>query len=111
MKLPGKGQRSRRVDRKRIALKKCHHALETLERRFVLDSTVVFNEIMYHPAGDNKQLEWIELHNQLAVDVDLSAWSLSDGLQYTFPQGTVLKGGAYLVVAASPSELQSATGY
>ena len=36
------------------------------------DSVVVFNEIQYHPELAEKP-EWIELHNQMAVDVDLSA--------------------------------------
>ena len=54
--------------------------VEPLEPRLVLDSTVVFNEIMYHPAGTNNTLEWIELHNQMAVDMDLSKWSAEDGI-------------------------------
>src|SRR5215211_7359443 len=41
------------------------------------DSVVVFNEIMYHPATDEPALEWVELHNQNAVDVDLSDWRLT----------------------------------
>src|SRR5829696_4712117 len=109
-----KCRRSRRAQtRKRLPIswKNSRPGLESLEERRVLDSTVVFSELMYHPAGDVKELEWIELHNQLAVDVDLSRWSLSDAINYTFPQGTVLRGGAYIVIAASPSALQSASGY
>ena len=41
---------------------------ETLEQRSMLDSTVVFSELMYNPLGD-EQLEWIELHNEMAVDI------------------------------------------
>ena len=43
---------------------------ETLESRTVLDSTLVINEIMYHPAtaplveGD---YEWVEFFNQMAI--------------------------------------------
>jgi hypothetical protein len=75
------------------------------------DSTVVFNEIMYHPNATNEaQLEWLELHNQMAVDMDLSGWSLAGGVQFTFPEGTVLGGGQYLVVASSPATLIAATG-
>ena len=44
---------------------------ELLEPRRMLDSGVVFNEIMYHPTGDGATLEWVELHNQLAIDVDV----------------------------------------
>ncbi|MBN2023268.1 MAG: lamin tail domain-containing protein [Pirellulales bacterium] len=85
--------------------------LEPLEPRLVLDSGVVFSEIMYHPAGGNEELEWVELHNQLAVDMDISRWSLRGGIDYTFPSGTIVPGGGYLVVAASPDALEAATGY
>ncbi|MCH8044395.1 MAG: lamin tail domain-containing protein [Planctomycetes bacterium] len=82
------------------------HTVEALEPRLVLDSTVVFNEIMYHPAEDDVAGEWIELHNQMAVDMDLSGWRVSGGVKYEFAQGTVLGGGEYLVVAADPDALR-----
>jgi len=102
-------------------------AIEPLEQRLVLDSTVVFNEVMYHPgdAADGvvdgiESLEWIELYNQLAVDMDLSEWEI-DGIRqmnpdgtlsnYMFPEGTVIPGRGYLVVAKDPGKLQAATGY
>ncbi len=75
-----------------------------------VDSVVVFNEIHYHPRDDDTAGEWIELHNQMAVDIDLSAWRLDDGVTFTFPEGTIIRGGAYLVVAANPAGLQAATG-
>ena len=75
------------------------------------DSTVVFNEIMYHPATNEVALEWVELHNQMAVDMDLSGWSLSDGVSFVFPDGTLIPGGGYLVVASSPADLAAVSGY
>ena len=75
------------------------------------DSTVVFNEIMYHPNVTNEaQLEWIELHNLMAVDMDISGWSLAGGVQFKFAEGTVVPGGGYLVVASSPATLTASTG-
>lgn len=74
------------------------------------DCVVTFNELMYHPAGDRAPTEWIELHNQMAVDVDLSDWRLDGGVAYRFPRGTVIRTGAYLLVAADPAALQAATG-
>ena len=42
------------------------------------DTIVVFNEIHYHPAGaDDPGLEFVEIHNQNSVNVDLSGWRLS----------------------------------
>ena len=82
---------------------------ETLEPRRVLDSTVVFNEISYHPLDGTAQTEWIEFHNQMAVDMDLSGWSL-DGVDYQFPDNTRLEGGGYLVITGDPATFEQTTG-
>src|SRR5689334_13448142 len=75
------------------------------------DSTVVFNEIMYHPkVATEASFEWVELYNQMSVDIDLSGWSLANAVDFTFPAGTVLGGGKYLVVAGNPDALKTATG-
>ncbi|RYD34184.1 MAG: hypothetical protein EOP86_11585, partial [Verrucomicrobiaceae bacterium] len=66
------------------------------------DSVVVFNEINYHPATASGT-EWIELHNLMGVNVDISGWSLSGGTAYTFPKGTVIAGHGFMVVAADPA--------
>ena len=69
------------------------------------DSTIVFNEIMYHPATNEPALEWLELHNQMAVNMDVSEWSIEGGVQFQFPEGTVVPGDGYIVVALSSSAL------
>ena len=74
------------------------------------DSVVVFNEINYHPATNELANEWIELHNQMTIDIDLSAWSVRGGVDFTFAEGTIIPGGGHLVVAINPAALQTATG-
>src|SRR5664279_4012636 len=74
------------------------------------DSTVVFNEIMYHPSTNEAEMEWVELHNQMSVDMDISHWSLAGGIAYTFAEGTIVPGGGYLVVAISPAKLMATAG-
>ncbi|HWB07269.1 MAG TPA: lamin tail domain-containing protein [Verrucomicrobiales bacterium] len=78
------------------------------------DTVVVFNEIMYHPAAANaaaeEAAEWVELYNEMAVDVDLGGWSITGGVNYTFPEGTILAGGGYLVVAAVPANVPGSVG-
>ena len=66
------------------------------------DCVVVFNEIHYNPAGPGEDGEWIELFNQMGIRVDLSGWQLSGGIEYTFPRGTIVDPGSYLVIAKSP---------
>ena len=79
-------------------------------RAMAVDSVVVFNEISYHPAPGDAAGEWIELHNQMTIDMDLSAWHIEDGINFTFAEGTIIPGGGYLVIAANPAALQGATG-
>ncbi len=68
------------------------------------DSVVVFNEVMYHPqTGDN--VEWVELYNQMGIDIDISGWSLRGGVEYTFPPDTIIGAGDYMVVASAPELL------
>ncbi|RIK78824.1 MAG: hypothetical protein DCC68_14305 [Planctomycetota bacterium] len=101
---------SSRNDRRRAA-RQFAPRFEPLEARHVLDSVVVFNELNYNPANDDQTLEWIELRNMLSVNVDLTGWSLRDGVEFAFPAGTVIPADGYLVVAADPAALENATGF
>ncbi len=71
--------------------------------------SVVINEIFYHAhptyANPNAAVlyaensaEWVELHNRSGAAVDLSGWKLDDAIGYTFPAGTSLVAGGFLVV-------------
>jgi hypothetical protein len=76
------------------------------------DCVVVFNEVHYNPIGATEDGEWLELFNQMGIMVDLSGWRLSGGIDYTFPAGTIISNGAYLVVYKTPAggELGPFTG-
>ena len=74
------------------------------------DTAMVFNEVMYHPELNEPALEWVEFHNQLAVDLDVSGWTVSGGIQYTFPNNSIIRGRGFLVLAVNPSALEAAAG-
>ncbi len=74
------------------------------------DSTVMFNEIMYHPAGDETALEWVELHNTMAVAMDISGWTIGGGITYAFRDGAVVPGNGFVVIALDPDALAAAAG-
>ena len=68
------------------------------------ESTVVINEIMYHPyhpvpGVEDIRQEFIEILNMGTDSINLSGWRLSRGVDFIFPEVT-LKAGGYLVVAA-----------
>ena len=71
--------------------------------RATADSVIVFNEINYHPADEVNGTEWIELHSLMGVDVDISNWRLQDGVAFTFPEGTIVPGHGYVLIAANPA--------
>jgi len=66
------------------------------------DAVVVFNEVQYNPSGAGEAGEWVELFNQMGIKTDVSGWRI-EGLGYTFPNGTFINPGAYLVVAKTPA--------
>jgi hypothetical protein len=74
------------------------------------DSVLVFNEIQYHPANEASQSEWVELRSLQAVDVDIGGWRIEGGIDYTFPNGTVMPGHGYIVIAAMPGQIAGAYG-
>ncbi|HXF10928.1 MAG TPA: lamin tail domain-containing protein, partial [Desulfuromonadaceae bacterium] len=74
------------------------------------DSVVTFNEIMYHPPADNPALEWLELYNQMSVDIDLSGWRIEGGIDFLFPTNTIILANGYLVVASNPAAVQAQAG-
>ena len=79
------------------------------------DSVVTINEVCYHPADPappsaTTAPEWIELHNQMSIRVDLGGWSLRGGVAFTFPEGTVMEPGSYLLVSSLAGSPAAALG-
>jgi hypothetical protein len=57
---------------------------------------VVINEIMYNPPTN--LTEFVELHNVTAAPVDLSGWILNGAGGFTFPAGTSIPAGGFVLV-------------
>ena len=80
-------------------------------------SQVVINEIMYNPyyettPGDASTYdtdddgEFIEFFNAGQADVDMSGWTMT-GVTYTFPSGTTIGAGKYLVIVRSKERFKA----
>lgn len=84
--------------------------------RFAVHTELVINEIMYDhkdfPAANTNSLpqsnpeEWLELYNRSANPVDLTGWTLSGGISYSFTAGKTIAAGGYLVVAQDATTLR-----
>lgn len=68
---------------------------------------LVISEIMYHPAGENEGLEFIELYNDRATTADVSEFAFVNGIEYTFPENAKIAPKSYAVLARDPNALQS----
>jgi hypothetical protein len=69
---------------------------------------VVINEIMYNPALAGAQ--YVELYNSSStLGFDLSGWQFK-GLNYTFPQGSMIGPNGFLVLATNRAAFAAAYG-
>lgn len=71
---------------------------------------VVINELQYHPLSDDHGEEYVELYNTSTITADVSGWSFSDGIRYTFPPSTTIPPGGYLVVGHDPTTVETVYG-
>lgn len=66
------------------------------------DLEVLISEVSYHPpplGGDESRLEFIELQNPGDESVDLSGWTLAEGIDFTFPEAAAIEPRGFCVVA------------
>ena len=78
----------------------------------MLDSTTVFNEIMYNPGSFDgaENLEFVELYNTGGGAVDLSDWCF-DGIDFCFTPGASIAAGQYLVLSPDAASFQTTYGF
>jgi hypothetical protein len=74
------------------------------------EKSVIINEIMYHPPNDLEGLEYIELHNPGDESVELSSWSFTKGIRFTFPDGATIPPNGYIVVCRNLSVFRETFG-
>ncbi len=75
-----------------------------------INEICVSNSESFSDAAGNSP-DWIEIFNSAETDTDLSGFGLSDGqknlFKYTFPEGTILPAGGYLVVCCDDAIVQN----
>ena len=72
----------------------------------LVESSVVINEIMYHPSSELSSEEYVELFNKTNVAINLTGWRLSGGVSFTFPNMSIGPTG-FVVVAASTNAFRA----
>ena len=74
---------------------------------------VVINEFHYNPCteqGNDTDYEFIEIYNFGASAIDIGDWQIANAVDFTFPTGTTIAAGEYIVVAVNAATY-SGNGY
>ena len=78
-------------------------------------SAVKITEIMYHPPDQGALVgdlfEFIEIKNTGTEDVNLSGVIFTNGIDYSFPGGTMLASGAFIVLVTDVAAFYSMYGF
>ena len=76
-----------------------------------LRTNLVFNEIMFNPPGagaiDGDEFEFLELKNIGSFSLNLSGLFFSQGINFTFANGTTLAPGAVFLLARNAAQIAS----
>jgi len=75
--------------------------------------SIIISEVFYDTPGADSKEEWVEFYNPTGSAVDIGEWTLQDnsGKAYTFPGGTILLGGATLVLARDEAGFNNLYGF
>src|SRR5260370_37980900 len=72
---------------------------------------LLVTEIMYSPPNtvtvDGDEFEFIELKNVATTSLELSGVSFTNGISYTFPIGTFIAPGQFIVLVSNPTAFTS----
>ncbi len=74
---------------------------------------IVISEIMWKPAprSDGNNVEFLEIYNSCPFFQDISSYQVTCAdMNYTFPANTLIPGGAFFVLAASPQGIANVYG-
>jgi len=73
-------------------------------------SSIVINEINYNSPSNFDPEDWVELYNNYGSDIDMSDWIFKDEDDtpfYSFPAGTIIPNGGYLIICRDTSAFKS----
>ena len=70
-------------------------------------ATILITEVMYNPP-QGVGYEYVELYNGGSLPEDVGNWGFTEGIVFSFPAGSVIPAGAYVVVCRSKALFRTA---
>jgi hypothetical protein len=82
---------------------------------FKPESPLIFSEIHYNPLGAegvaNDDFEFLEIKNIGDKPFKLGNATFEDGIRYSFPKGTIIESGAFIVLASNATQFKKRYGF
>src|SRR5688572_28846564 len=72
---------------------------------------LIITEVQHTPAGNNRDLEFVEIHNPTASEQSLAQWQLRGSVDFNFTTETLPAGGTLVVTAFSPTDVTKADAF
>ncbi len=73
---------------------------------------IVINEINYNPIESGRDTtEFVELFNAEEDTVELSGFMFNEGFNFTFPEGSIINPGEYIVIAVDSAAFRNYYGF
>lgn len=82
-----------------------HLLFYTISFVLLANCAIVPSEVMYNPRQITNGFEYIELYNSGSSSVDLSGWSFTAAINFTFPSGASIAPSDFVVVANSKNKV------
>lgn len=71
---------------------------------------LLISEILYNLPGDDSGLEFIELYNNSDVEINISGFEITEGIDHVFPVGTTIPAREFLLLGEDGAKLTQTFG-
>lgn len=74
----------------------------SLFHKYSGEASIMFSGIFYNPKNDDSKTEFLTIYNPGPVTLDISGCKITEGIDFTFPEGTLLEAGESYIISKYP---------
>jgi hypothetical protein len=74
----------------------------SLFHKYSGEASIMFSGIFYNPRNDDSKTEFLTIYNPGSAALDISGCKITEGIDFTFPEGTLLEAGESYIISKYP---------